>query len=257
MDLIAFAGPSLGREQFDAPGQIEFRPPARCGDITRAVHARPTAIGLIDGVFETAPSVWHKEIVHALSLGVTVFGAASIGALRAVELAPFGMIGIGEVYRAYSSGEIEDDDEVAVLHGPAELGFQLLSEAMVNVRATLDTAGRAGVLCANDRSILGRAAKSIFYKHRTWESIAKRAVSHGLSILTLERFEGWRTGHHIDVKKRDAQLLISAMLSRSSAACQTFMLPKLNRTTYWIAHEERCELLGTRDSKVTSRRRTP
>lgn len=239
MRLIAFVGPSLGRAQHGAAHRVDFRPPAGCGDITRALNARPAAIGLIDGVFETAPAVWHKEIVYALSLGVAIFGAASIGALRAVELAPFGMIGIGEVFRAYRDGEIEDDDEVAVLHGPAELGFPSLTEAMVNVRATLDAASRANVLRADDRTALTKVAKSTFYKHRTWDLIANRAASGGVPLARLEKFVEWRVANNIDVKRRDAELLIAAMRSHSSTSSEPRVAPKLNRTTYWIAHEER------------------
>src|SRR5688572_32760283 len=51
--------------------------------------------------------------------GVRVFGAASMGALRAAELQPFGMIGVGQVFQAYRRGHLTDDDEVAVAHGPA------------------------------------------------------------------------------------------------------------------------------------------
>ena len=98
-------------------------PPARQGDIYRAVrHYAPRAIGLIDGAFAEVRAVWHREILWALSQGVHVFGAASMGALRAVELAPFGMRGVGAVYQAYQTGVwpgfdelFEDDDEVAVL----------------------------------------------------------------------------------------------------------------------------------------------
>ena len=76
--------------------------PARQGDIWRAVRAhRPVAIGLIDGVFFHEPAVWHREILWALAEGVHVFGAASMGALRAAELEPFGMRGVGRVFAAY------------------------------------------------------------------------------------------------------------------------------------------------------------
>ena len=69
------------------------------------------------------PTVWHKEILWAMAQGIHVFGAASIGALRAAELDAFGMRGIGRIYEAFRDGVLEDDDEVAVLHGPEELGY--------------------------------------------------------------------------------------------------------------------------------------
>ena len=48
--------------------------------------------------------MWHKEILFALSEGIDVYGAASMGALRAAELDAFGMRGIGDVYSAYAEG---------------------------------------------------------------------------------------------------------------------------------------------------------
>jgi hypothetical protein len=86
-----------------APG-IEIRPPAVQGDILDAVRAGVCAIGLIDGHFEFAAPVWHKEILFALSIRVRVLGAANRGALRASECAAFGMVGVGRSTRAMSAG---------------------------------------------------------------------------------------------------------------------------------------------------------
>ena len=94
------------------------------------------------------PTVRHKEILWAMSRGIHVFGSASIGALRAAELAAFGMEGVGTIFELYRDGVLEDDDEVAIAHGPAEVGFVAGSEAMVNIRQTLQRAERDGVISA-------------------------------------------------------------------------------------------------------------
>ena len=45
-----------------------------------------------------------------------------MGALRAAELHPYGIEGVGAHYfEAYRGGEYEDDDEVAVSHAPESL----------------------------------------------------------------------------------------------------------------------------------------
>lgn len=106
------------------------------GDITRAASERPAVIGVIDGVFEVVPTVWHKEILWVMARGVPVYGAASIGAAGG---------GAGALRNARI-----DDDEVALLHGPEEAGFPPVIEAMINVRATLEAARAAGVLAAAD-----------------------------------------------------------------------------------------------------------
>ena len=123
MNAVAFLGPSLPQDQAKTFGDAILLPPARRGDIVRAINEHdPEIILIIDGYFEQVPSVWHKEILWALSQGRTVAGAASMGALRAAELDQFGMLGVGRIYQAYSCGTFapfdeafEDDDEVAVL----------------------------------------------------------------------------------------------------------------------------------------------
>ena len=140
MTVYIFTGPTLApaaaRRELDAV----YLPPAAQGDLYQAARRRPQAIGLIDGLFDSVPAVWHKEILWAMREGIHVFGSASMGALRAAELAAFGMEGVGAIFAAYQSGALEDDDEVAVIHGPAESGFRPLSVALVNIRATLSAA---------------------------------------------------------------------------------------------------------------------
>ena len=51
-------------------------PPARQGDVWRALSLRPRVIALVDGVFEAQPSVWHHELLAALEAGVALFGGA-------------------------------------------------------------------------------------------------------------------------------------------------------------------------------------
>ena len=140
MTVFVFVGPTLSSAEVGAAGNFVCLPPAAQGDLYRAAQQRPQAIGLIDGYFEGVPSVWHKEILWAMTHGVHVFGSASMGALRAAELAAFGMQGVGVVFEAFHSGELADDDEVAVVHGPAEVGYVRLSEAMVDIRFTLAAA---------------------------------------------------------------------------------------------------------------------
>ena len=146
MTAYVFIGPTLAADEARATwSDAVYLPPVRQGDVYRLVaRGTPDAIGIVDGYFSHVPSVWHKEILHALSAGIPVYGAASMGALRAAELAQFGMVGVGRIFEAYRDGVLEpfaepfeDDDEVAVLHGPPELGYRALSEALINIRCTL------------------------------------------------------------------------------------------------------------------------
>ena len=139
IDAIVFTGPTITPAEAARELDAVYRPPAAEGDVYRAAERHPRAIGIIDGYFENVPAVWHKEILWAMSEGIHVYGSASMGALRAAELAAFGMVGIGTVFEAYRDGVLEDD-EVAIVHADAEFDFRPASEAMVNIRATLEKA---------------------------------------------------------------------------------------------------------------------
>jgi hypothetical protein len=147
-----------------------------------------------------------------------VFGAASIGALRAAELDVFGMRGIGHIYEAFRDGALEDDDEVAVLHGPEELGYPPLTEAMVNIRATFAEAVRCGALVPEHAARLTDIAKTLFYKKRTYEAVFEAAAASGLPAAALRDLAAWLPSSHIDQKRRDAEVILDAIRAYLVAA---------------------------------------
>jgi hypothetical protein len=209
MSVHVFVGPTLSRQE--VAGELEAAEvfgPAAFGDVYRSVKARPEAIAIIDGYFERVPATWHKEILWAMSGGVHVFGASSMGALRAAELADFGMQGVGAIYEAYRSGALEDDDEVAIVHGPPEGGFVVASEAMVNVRATLRAAVAAGVIEERTGDLLVRLAKARFYAERSYASAIREAELQGGDVAQLRALREWLPGGTIDQKAADARLLL-------------------------------------------------
>lgn len=177
------------------------------GDVYRCLDDNPDCIAIIDGYFEGVPSVWHKEILYAMSKGVHVLGSSSMGALRAAELADFGMRGVGKIFLQFHSGDLEDDDEVAVLHGPEELEFAAVSEAMVNIRETLMAAVASGVLSAADSAKLSTVAKSCFYHDRKWGHILSLAEP-GMKQGALDRFRSWLPDGAVDQKRLDALTLL-------------------------------------------------
>lgn len=141
---LVFAGPSLAQRDPTLDrllAQVELRPPAARGDVLKAMSSRPRTMVLLDGYFFTTPSVTHKELLYALDAGVRVIGAASMGALRAAELDREGMVGVGEIYEAFRSGWLESDDEVTLMHLPAELDYQSTSIALVELRHALGAWG--------------------------------------------------------------------------------------------------------------------
>jgi hypothetical protein len=211
MTVHVFVGPTISPDEIRAAGDFVCNPPVAQGDVYRAVHKRPRAIGLIDGYFEGVPSVWHKEILWAMSEGVHVFGSASMGALRAAELHDFGMRGIGQIFEAYRDGTLEDDDEVAVLHGPAEAHYVALSEPMVNIRATLEQAVTERVIAITTRTALEHRAKSLFYQERTWDTLFAASTESSLPTTELAALRDWLPSGRIDLKASDARAMLSQM----------------------------------------------
>lgn len=212
MTACVFLGPTLPLARAREVLAAEYLPPVRQGDVYRAVRRRrPRAIGIVDGYFHQVPSVWHKEILWALAEGVHVFGSASMGALRAAELEPFGMRGVGDVFRAFRDRVLEDDDEVAVIHGPAEIGFPAASEAMINIRRTLHAAETEAIVGAPTRRRLEDIAKSLFYPSRGYPRLLKRAAAEGLPESELAALTAWLERGRVDMKREDALEMLNQM----------------------------------------------
>jgi len=225
-----FSGPSLPPSLAPRHPGIAWLPPVRQGDVYRAVHSRPALIGIVDGYFETVAAVWHKEILWAMAEGIHVYGAASIGALRAAELADFGMRGVGSIFRQFQLAPLADDSEVAVLHGPAELDYVPVTEAMVNVRATIARALQLEVLASPLTTMLLEIANSLFYKDRTYETILCRASELGASPDALRRFAEWLPHGQVDQKRQDALEMLAAMSDHLTRGVSPI------RVSYRMAH---------------------
>lgn len=95
--------------------EVIYKRPIKRGDLNLALNENPNIVAIIDGVFHQSSAVGHKEILKVINSGIKVFGASSMGALRASELDTLGMIGIGYCYEQYANGIIDSDDDVAVM----------------------------------------------------------------------------------------------------------------------------------------------
>lgn len=244
MTVYIFTGPTLSAEEGRAELDAEFLPPAGQGDVYRAALGRPQAIGIIDGYFERIPAVWHKEILWAMAEGIHVFGSASMGALRAVELTPFGMVGTGVIYDAFRSGALEDDDEVAVAHGAADTGYRSLSEAMVNIRATLQAAETSGVIGARTRAALEAIAKGLFYPERDYPALLSRAETQGLPAEELAALRAFLPEGRVNQKRLDALCMLRQMREMLSGE------PPPKRVRYPFEHTDTWEQLVQHSSRT-------
>ena len=205
MKTCIFTGPTLFR--VEPPPGISRYGPVSLGSVFRAVEHGYKRVGIVDGLFGNTPSVWHKEILYAISEGVEVVGAASMGALRAAELWQFGMIGLGRIFRLFRSGAWTDDDEVAVIHATEELAFRPLSDAMANIRFTLRRLRHRGLLTRSTELDLLQRTKSKHFSERTRDAMRGQCIEvlgKPAAMPLMDAFER----EYVDIKQLDARLLV-------------------------------------------------
>ncbi|HVX03177.1 MAG TPA: TfuA-like protein [Nitrososphaera sp.] len=202
--------------------EAEFRPPARKGDLLRLAASQDVSmVGLVDGVFlQDYPPTPIEVCQLARRQGVLLAGAASLGALRAVELEKFGMVGIGRVFELYKSGKLNADDEVAVTFADSSDGnfFRLQSEAMVDIRYNLFLAYKKGVVGKDTKKAIARVAKGTYFPHRNYHDIieATRQKYSDISRLQqdIDAFQDYIEKNRVSLKEMDAIKLVEFFKAR-------------------------------------------
>jgi len=208
---VIFLGPSLSVEKARKIFSLaDYRPPARKGDFLKIANEQNDAgfVGFIDGVFlQDYPPTPIEVYTLLQKKNLTVVGAASLGALRAVELERFGMIGIGKIFQLYKSGKIESDDEVAVTF--SEQDYKLQSEALIDIRYTLYWAVKDGVVQHETKNMLVKIARQIYFPARNYDEIIERAIANGtVEQEEIERLKGYLVTHRRSLKEEDSVGLV-------------------------------------------------
>lgn len=214
MTDVVFLGPSLSADEARAIApHVLVLPPAALGDVISTVtRHRPHAIALVDGSFLQNMAVFHKELIDAMARGVWVIGASSMGALRAAECAPYGMIPVGTIADDFLVGRIVDDDEVALVHADEDDGFRALSDAMVEVRATLAAATHAGILRRRDEATLVELQKRRWFPERSLAAaVADARDVLGLPAHRVAELRTFVREQRVDIKANDARLALRAL----------------------------------------------
>jgi hypothetical protein len=167
---VVFLGPSLKLEEARLILDAQFLPPIQRGDIEQLLRGDvPAAVGIIDGRFLQSFSISPKEILKGMEAGVKMYGSSSMGALRAVELARYGMIGIGQVYRLFASGDLDADDEVAMVFD--QVDYAPLSDPLVNMRIALEAARASAVISEETKRLFIEEACKIYFPERTYDRV--------------------------------------------------------------------------------------
>lgn len=199
MKTIVFSGPSISEAEVRLLAACSHAPPIKRGDLA-AVDDYDVFV-ILDGEFGQNLSVTPKEILAVLDRGKTVIGAASMGALRASELHPSGMIGVGWVYDYFRRCAVRRDADVALVYSPFD--FKPMTVPMVDLEYWMDQASAAGLIPNKEKAGLLKLARNIFFADRTPDRLMdelRRAIG-GEALDALLAFSG---GTIPNVKSADA-----------------------------------------------------
>jgi hypothetical protein len=209
--IIIYTGLSLpfdeAKEILDSADGIEviYKRPIKRGDLSIALKENPDIIGIIDGVFHKNSAVGHKEILNVIKNGVKVYGASSMGALRASELDTLGMTGIGYVYNQYASGEVDSDDDVAVMLDSETL--EALSEPLINMKYVFTNAVKENIITNDEKDELLSIAKKTFYPKRNYaQTLAQSSLDNDTKGILINFIR-----ESVDIKKEDAKELLKTI----------------------------------------------
>lgn len=227
-----FGGPSLYGLNGPAVLRADYRPPVRRGDVYRLIATGVSTIALIDGVFHNEPSVWHRELLEAIHSGIRVIGAASMGALRAAELQGLGMEGHGTVFRWYRDGIVTRDDEVAVQHAGAADGYRMLSEPLVNIRATLSRLRKLGVIDDAESRCLVDFSAALYYPQRSLMGLLESSLCRGWPVSRRERVATELQVNRCDIKRADARSLLFALVETEQVHSEFLSVAPVGRLEY-------------------------
>ena len=206
--IFIFTGSSLHPDKARTLIDATILPPIKRGDLASVSASKPQVVGIIDGEFYQSLAVSPKEILPLLEAGVRVYGAASMGALRAVELRKFGMVGVGRVFRLFRAGFLDADDEVAVTFDPST--YQPTSEPLVNTRYLLRAAVRRRLLNRGEAAELLTEMKAAYFPERT-KGLLHAIARARLGADRAKELRRFAENHAPDIKQGDARALINTI----------------------------------------------
>jgi TfuA protein len=209
---VIFLGPSLSRDKARKILDADYRLPAKKGDLLQLILKEVDIVGLVDGYFLQDYPPTPIEVYNLVrKRNVKVLGSSSLGALRAVELGKYGMIGIGKIFRLFRDGILESDDEVAVTFTDYT---NYKSEALIDIRYNLFLAQKYKIIdIITGRSIL-KISKQTYFPYRTYEDILDKCKLKYPEIHSqLESFRDYILNNKKSLKEMDAVRLLKHIKS--------------------------------------------
>lgn len=211
--IIIYTGLSItfdeAKEILDSHDDVEviYKRPIKRGDLNPAIKENPDIIAIIDGIFHQNSAVGHREILNAIKKGIKVYGASSMGALRASELDVLGMEGVGYCYNEYASGNITSDDDVAVMLDSDTL--ESLSVPLISMNYVFTNAVNENIITPKEKNELIKITKETYYPQRNYANTLSQSSLDETKKNELIDF----IRNSKDIKKEDAKTLLNHIKS--------------------------------------------
>jgi hypothetical protein len=204
---VIFLGPTLSVEKAKDILDADYRPPAKKGDLLQLILTDVKVVGVIDGYFLQDYPPTPIEVYNLLrKKDLVVMGSSSLGALRAVELKKFGMIGIGKIFNLFLKGVLDADDEVAVTF----TGYsEYKSDALIDIRYNLFLAKKNNIIDEKTKKNILRISKKTYFPYRTYKDIiGESKTTFPEQKKQIEEFGEYLTKHKRSLKEEDAIKLL-------------------------------------------------
>lgn len=163
-------------------------PPIKRGDLAEDA-ASYNVILIIDGRFHHDLAVTCVEIMDALRAGVAVFGASSMGALRAAELYSYGMRGIGRIFDYIRLGGDFRDDFLGQMFSESAGVVTALSPPFVDLHFALQNIVARAQISDDSARTIREVAADLYYMDRTNVNLRELLLSEDAAAETLAALE--------------------------------------------------------------------
>ena len=131
-----------------------------------------------------------------------------MGALRAAELEKDGMIGIGKIFQAYKSGNVDSDAEVAMIFSAKD--YMPLSEPLIHIRFFVQDMIQKQVLSNGEGSTILEVSKNIYFPSLSFSKVFDK-IQCCINNEKIEYMKNYYNSHkeEYNIKKKDAKELLN------------------------------------------------
>lgn len=205
-----YAGLSLSQSELAALlPEAEFHQPIERYDLLKDIDLGYNVVGIIDGKFQQSLAVNSSEILDAIRCGLKMYGSSSMGALRAAEMAHFGMIGCGAIYEFVKKSPIFQDDYLGQSFNSENLAAS--SVPYIDLHFELERKVASGAISGHHGEMMRHAYSEIFYPQRNQQALKFALKEKSATDSNLEKaieilFQNFQSQKNIDAVKMVQQI---------------------------------------------------